>query len=54
LGKLRTVLQGAAHAGLWDRVHLVLAGGYDARVLEDVEYYKVRDFIPIALPSKLP
>ncbi len=40
LAALRAELQAApATAALWPRVHLVMAGGYDARVAENVGHY---------------
>ncbi|XP_006887031.1 PREDICTED: alpha-1,3/1,6-mannosyltransferase ALG2 [Elephantulus edwardii] len=33
-------LRGRVTAQDWDRVHLVMAGGYDERVLENVEHYQ--------------
>jgi glycosyltransferase involved in cell wall biosynthesis len=37
MAELKTTL--VAHRNTWDAVHLVLAGGYDSRVAENVEYY---------------
>ncbi|XP_007895629.1 alpha-1,3/1,6-mannosyltransferase ALG2 [Callorhinchus milii] len=33
-------LRGRLTSGEWEKVHLVMAGGYDERVLENVEHYK--------------
>ncbi|XP_029445748.1 alpha-1,3/1,6-mannosyltransferase ALG2 [Rhinatrema bivittatum] len=33
-------LRGRLSAHEWEKIHLVLAGGYDERVLENVEYYE--------------
>ena len=33
------MLAAQGHAALWDKVHLVMAGGYDPRVAENVEHF---------------
>lgn len=40
LHSLASLWERLGEGGLWEKVHLVMAGGYDSRVVENVEHYK--------------